>query len=60
MPGLQPDLNHLLHDGDRIGLFDPKSIWPFLYRHGVAMTEEMSQAMGAEKDCGLHHTYHKG
>lgn len=56
MPGLQPDLNHTLHDGDRVGLFDPKSMWPFQYRHGAAMTEEMARAV-AEKEGGLHHTY---
>ena len=60
MPGLQPDLGHILHDGDRIGLFDPKSMWPFQYRHGAAMTDEMTQAMATEKDDGLHHTYKKG
>lgn len=59
MVGLQPDLGHLLHQGDRIGLFDPKSMWPFQYRHGAALTEEMKQAMAEEKDRGLHHTYDK-
>ncbi len=59
MPGLQPDLGHLLHPGDRIGLFDPKSMWPFQYRHGAAVTEEMKQAMAEEKDHGLNHTYNK-
>jgi sulfur carrier protein ThiS len=59
MPGLQPDLGHILHDGDRVGLFDPKSMWPFQYRHGAMMTEEMADAMVAEKDHGLHHTYDK-
>jgi len=59
MPGLQPDLGHILHDGDRVGLFDPKSMWPFQYRHGAAMTREMAQAITAEKDRGLHHTYTK-
>jgi hypothetical protein len=59
MPGLQPDLGHSLHQGDRIGLFDPKSMWPFQYRHGAALTEEMKQAMAEEKDHGLHHTYNK-
>jgi hypothetical protein len=57
MPGLQPDLIHILHDGDRVGLFDLKSMWPFQYRHGASMTDEMGQAMAAEKDQGLHHTY---
>jgi hypothetical protein len=59
LPGLQPDLGHLLCNGDRIGLFDLKSMWPFQYRHGAMMTEEMARAMGAKKDQGLHHTYRK-
>jgi len=44
MPGLQPDLGHILHDGDRVGFFDPKSMWPFQYRHGAAMIPEMAKA----------------
>ena len=59
MPGLQPDLNHVLCDGNRIGLFDLKSMWPFQYRHGAAMTEEMNRALVAEKDQGIHNTYNE-
>lgn len=59
MPGLQPDLGHILHDRDRVGLFDLKSMWPFQYRHGAALTDEMECAMISEKDYGLHHTYNK-
>jgi hypothetical protein len=59
MPGLQPDLGHLLRDGDRVGLFDLKSMWPFQYRHGAMLTDEMARAMDATKDRGLHHTYGK-
>jgi hypothetical protein len=59
MPGLQPDLSHVLRDGDRVGLFDLKSMWPFQYRHGGALTDEMERAMASEKDHGLHHTYSK-
>jgi hypothetical protein len=59
MPGLQPDLGHILHDGDRIALFDLKSMWPFQYRHGAMLTEEMARAMDAQKGQGLHHTYKK-
>ena len=59
MPGLQPDLSHILHEGDRVAFFDPKSMWPFQYRHGATMTEEMEHAMVSEKDHGLHHTYTK-
>jgi sulfur carrier protein ThiS len=57
MPGLQPDLGHILRSGDRIAFFDLKSMWPFQYRHGAMLTEEMAEAMDAEKDHGLHHTY---
>jgi hypothetical protein len=59
MPGLQPDLGHILQDGDRVGLFDLKSMWPFQYRHGGALTDEMERALVSEKDHGLHHTYSK-
>jgi sulfur carrier protein ThiS len=57
MPGLQPDLGHILNDGDRVAFFDPRSMWPFQYRHGVPMIGEMSNAMQVSKDSGLHHTY---
>jgi hypothetical protein len=59
MPGLQPDLGHILHNGDRIGFFDLKSMWPFQYRHGAMLTDEMARAMDAQQDHGLHHTYSK-
>lgn len=59
MPGLQPDLGHILQDGDRVGLFDLKSMWPFQYRHGAMVTDEMERALDAEKDQGLRHTYDK-
>ena len=57
MPGLQPDLGHVLSDGDRVGLFDLKSMWPFQYRHGAAMTEEMRKSMSSGEDSGLHHSW---
>ncbi|MCL4394472.1 MAG: MoaD/ThiS family protein [Chloroflexi bacterium] len=57
MPGLQPDLGHALSDGDRVAFFHPRSMWPFQYRHGVAMIGEMSKAMTESKDQGIHHTY---
>ncbi len=57
LPGLQPDLEHPLKDHDRIALFDLKSMWPFQYRHGVVMVEELSQKLQNDKKKGLHHTY---
>ena len=57
MPGLQPDLSHILSEGDRIAFFDPRSMWPFQYRHGVPMIGEMADAMQSSHGHGLHHTY---
>jgi hypothetical protein len=57
MPGMQPDLDHHLHDGDRVAFFHLNSMWPFQYRFGVAMVDEMSDAMTTGKDQGLHHAY---
>ncbi len=57
MPGLQPDLDHPLQDGDRIAFFHLLSMWPFQYRHGVAMIGEMTQAMNATHGQELHHSY---
>ena len=59
MPDLQPDLGHIFCDGDRVGFFDLKSMWPFQYRHGAMLTDEMARAMDVEKDHGLHHIYSK-
>jgi hypothetical protein len=58
MPGLQPDLSHVLRDSDRVGLFDLKSMWPFQYRHGAMITDEMERAL--ERKYSLCHTYRKG
>jgi hypothetical protein len=55
MPGLQPDLGRRLSDGDRVGLFDPRSMWPFQYRHGAAVAEELDRALTEGR--GLRHSY---
>ena len=34
MPDLQPDLDHILEDGDRVAFFHLKSMWPAQYRDG--------------------------
>jgi sulfur carrier protein ThiS len=57
MPGVQPDLAHPLQDGDRVALFHLRSMWPFQYRFGVPMVGEMSDALRADEDQGLHHSY---
>jgi hypothetical protein len=57
MPGLQPDLDYILNTNDRVAFFDLKSMWPFQYRHGAIMVDEMAQALRAAEGGGLHHTY---
>jgi hypothetical protein len=56
MPGLGADLGRELMDGDRVAIFHTKSMWPFQYRHGASMTDELRAAM-QEHDRGLHHKY---
>jgi len=56
MPGLQPDLDHILNNNDRVAFFDLRSMWPFQYRHGAVMTEEMTQSLHNEEGEGLNHT----
>jgi hypothetical protein len=59
LPGLQPDLGHRLQDGDRVAFFDLKSMWPFQYRQGAQMIEELNRELMADEGKGLHHHYGK-
>lgn len=60
MPNMQPDLEHLLQDGDRVAFFHLQSMWPFQYRFGITMASEMSSAMHSSTDQGIHHAYKDG
>jgi hypothetical protein len=55
MPGLQPDMDHSFNDGDRIAFFHLKSMWPFQYRDGAAMTPELKSTLDSKKK--RHHHY---
>ncbi|RPI26829.1 MAG: hypothetical protein EHM70_18530 [Chloroflexota bacterium] len=57
MPGVQPDLDHPLQDGDRVAFFHTLSMWPFQYRFGVAMVDEMSETLRSSDDGGVRHSY---
>jgi hypothetical protein len=57
MPGLQPDLGHVLANSDRVAFFDLRSMWPFQYRHGAAMIGELADALETRDGGGLHHAY---
>jgi hypothetical protein len=53
LPGLQPDLDQILSDEDRVAFFHLRSMWPYQYRSGAAMTGELSAAIQARTDQGM-------
>jgi len=55
LPGLQPDLDQELMDGDRISFFDHRSMWPFQYRHGAAMASGLNQILNTDPEAIMHH-----
>lgn len=57
LPGFQPDLDHVLQDGDRVAMFDQRSMWPFQYRNGAAMVDEMRAAIADEPEKLMHHQH---
>ncbi len=57
MPGKQPDLGHVLKDQDRVAFFHLRAMWPYQYRQGAAISEELDRELQKDKDGGLHHTY---
>lgn len=54
MPNLQPDLEQVLEDGDRVAFFHLQSMWPAQYRHGVDLAPGMSDEIGEGKKV-FHH-----
>jgi sulfur carrier protein ThiS len=56
LPDIQPDLDHILMNGDRVAFFHLRSMWPYQYRHGAAMVSELSTTLNTRTDQGLHHT----
>ncbi|MGE5123287.1 MAG: MoaD/ThiS family protein [Acidobacteriaceae bacterium] len=56
LPGVQPDLQHILADGDRVAFFHLRSMWPYQYRHGAAMLSELSSALDASPEQAMRHT----
>jgi hypothetical protein len=55
LPGLQPDLDQIVMDGDRISFFDHRSMWPFQYRHGAAMSEGLQGVLETNPEAIMHH-----
>ena len=59
MPGLLSDLDRKLEDGDRIGLFPPKVMWPFHYRFGASMSPKLKEDMRRHPTGALHHSFRR-
>lgn len=57
LPGFQPDLDNVLKNNDRVAFFDLKSMWPFQYRQGASMTEDLSGKISGLSDSSFHHSY---
>ncbi len=56
-PGVEVDEKVVLQDGDRVGLFHRRSMWPFQYRFGAAMRPELQEALRRRPDGGIRHSY---
>ena len=55
-PGMGADTERELADGDRVGLCHQLSMWPFQYRFGAAVGDELKSAMQQRPDGGVYHT----
>ncbi len=60
LPGLQPDLAQVVMDGDRISFFDHRSMWPFQYRHGAAMSDGLKEILETDPEVIMHHQQKDG
>lgn len=57
LPGLEADLDLVLHNGDRVGISHRKSMWPMQYRFGAQLTPQLEDAFRQQEGRGIHHTY---
>jgi hypothetical protein len=55
VPGLNASQNLPLNDGDHIGLFSKVHMWPYQYRDGARMTQELTDAL--RERGAMHHSY---
>ena len=57
LPGLETDRSVVLNDGDRVGISHRKAMWPFQYRFGASLTQEVQEEFRDRTDRGVHHAY---
>ena len=57
MPGLAADLQRELQDGDRVALFDRRSMWPMQYRLGASVSKDLEEAILRRKGSPIQHSW---
>lgn len=60
MPGMAADLEMKLRDGDRIGIFHRRSMWPFQYRFGASLSDRLREAIRRREEGALCHSPQAG
>jgi hypothetical protein len=56
VPGLYASKNEPLHDGDHVGIFSTRHMYPYQYRDGIRMSASLQKAM--QSTGTMHNTYH--
>jgi sulfur carrier protein ThiS len=56
MPGMAADLAMELADGDRIAIFDRRSMWPFQYRFGASVSPQLADSLVNREGGALSHS----
>ncbi len=55
VPGLDSGIGEVLQDGDHIGIFSIHHMWPYQYRDGIPMSENLKKALQSRGV--MHHSY---
>lgn len=56
VPGLYASKNEPLQDGDHVGIFSTRHMYPYQYRDGIRMSASLQEAMQSAGT--IHNTYH--
>ena len=56
MPDLQPDLDYVLKDGDKV-LFFPRKMLPLHLHFDIKMTDKVTRTVRADEDMNLYYLY---
>ncbi len=57
MPGLSASLDEVLSDNARVGIFSLQHMYPYQYRDGLPMSENLTKTLKERGGGALHNTY---